>query len=69
MQTNRKALGILLILLGLIIIAVIVYFLFIKKNATEQPLAPGTSVTGQLPAGEEKGNDHSKQSAAQLYQV
>lgn len=55
MQTNRKALGILLILLGLIIIAVIVYFLFIKKNATEQPLAPGTSVTGQLPAGEEKG--------------
>jgi hypothetical protein len=50
MQADRKKLGILIIVLGLIIIFLIVYFIFIKKN-TLSPAGTGTStpeVTGQL---------------------
>lgn len=52
---NRKTTGILLILLGLIIIAAIVYFMFMKKAATNEPLTPGTVSNAQLPAGSDTG--------------
>ncbi len=55
MQTNRKTIGLLFILLGLIVIAAIIYFVFMKKAAVEEPLAPVNNQTSQLPAGEEKG--------------
>lgn len=52
---NRKTTGLLLILLGLIIIAAIVYFLFMKKTATNEPLTPGTVPNAQLPATTDTG--------------
>lgn len=55
MQTNRKTIGLLFVLLGLLVIAAIIYFVFMKKAATEEPLIPGDSLTSQLPAGEERG--------------
>jgi len=55
MQTNRKTIGLLLIFLGLIIIAAIVYFLLMKKTATQSPLTSAGTSTGQLPAGTETG--------------
>jgi len=55
MQTNRKAVGLLLIFLGLVIIAAIVYFLLMKKTATQEPLVSTGTSTGQLPAGTETG--------------
>lgn len=56
MQTNRKTIGLLFVLLGLLVIAAIIYFVFMKKAATEEPLTPGTNnPISQLPAGEEKG--------------
>ena len=56
MQTNRKTIGILVIIAGLLVIAAIVYFFFMKKTATIAPLAPSqTTTTSQLPAGEQTG--------------
>lgn len=57
MQNNRKTVGMALIIIGLVIIGVLVYFLFIKE---EQPTIietlPGeTGETGQLPGGPEIG--------------
>lgn len=55
MQTNRKTIGFLLILLGLAIIAAIIYFLLMKKTPSETPLVPDIVPIAQLPVGEEKG--------------
>jgi len=55
MQTNRKTIGLLFVLLGLIVIVAIIYFVFMKKAAVEEPLTPPNNPTSQLPAGEEKG--------------
>lgn len=53
MQINRKTVGFLLIFIGLAIIAAIIYFMIMKKAATEEPLTTGeTPVTGQLPVEE-----------------
>ncbi|MFA6194834.1 MAG: hypothetical protein WC719_03785 [Patescibacteria group bacterium] len=55
MQTNRKTIGLLFVLLGLLVIVAIIYFVFMKKAAVEEPLLPADTPTSQLPAGEEKG--------------
>ncbi len=56
MQVNRKKIAIAIIILGLIIIALIIYFTFIKKPLApivEGPSSPG--ISGQLPVGPEVG--------------
>jgi hypothetical protein len=57
MQTNRKRIGLLLILIGLLLLILIIYFGFFKKTPTGVPTGPtGTStVAGQLPAGPSTG--------------
>lgn len=56
MNTNRKTLGIILIILGLILIGLIIYLGFFKKapTTTESPVT-GTDITGQLPTGPTTG--------------
>lgn len=55
MQNNRKTIGLMLILIGVIIIAVIIYFLFMKKAAVEAPATTVTTPIAKLPAVIEKG--------------
>jgi len=53
---NRKIISLFLILLGLAIIAVILYFLFAKKTAVTPVVTPVTPSTGQLsPLEDQKG--------------
>lgn len=49
MQTNRKKIGILLIIIGLILILLIIYFGFIKKSPATLTEVPVLTVTAQLP--------------------
>ncbi|HQC50143.1 MAG: hypothetical protein ACOX0H_03020 [Patescibacteria group bacterium] len=52
MRSNRKISGIVIILIGLILIILIIYFGFIKKNPTVAPVITETPfITGQLPSG------------------
>jgi hypothetical protein len=50
MPTNRKNLGILLIIIGLLIIILILYFSFKKSPAVTAPGPSSTTTTAQLPA-------------------
>ncbi|MGE5425862.1 MAG: hypothetical protein ACM3PZ_02215 [Bacillota bacterium] len=53
-MNNRQKTGLLVIVIGLLIIAAIVYFIFLKKPETPSPLDnPGATTTGQLPTPEE----------------
>jgi len=58
MQTTRKQVGLLIILIGIIIILLIVYFAFWKgqplSTGPSQPVAT-TTTTGQLPGGQTTG--------------
>ena len=48
---NRKKLGLLIIIIGFLIIAAIVYFIFIKKTQIEKtPVESGNTSTVQLPS-------------------
>jgi hypothetical protein len=49
MPTNRKNLGILLILLGLLLIILILYFSFRQSATTVAPAVPVATTTAQLP--------------------
>ena len=49
MQNNRKTLGILIILLGLAVILLIVYFGFLKKETTPSAETLPAATTAQLP--------------------
>lgn len=55
MQTNRKSLGVFIIILGLILLGLIIYFSFFY-GANEPVVAPvdngGTTVINQLPGGD-----------------
>ena len=55
MQTNRKSLGIIIIILGFIILGLIIYFGFILRDKNQEPLQTEKlpEITNQLPAGEE----------------
>ncbi len=57
MQTNRKQAGILIVLLGLLIILLIIYFGFIKSKTptTNQPTTGTPTSTAQLPSGPTTG--------------
>ncbi len=56
MQMDRKKIGIFIIVAGLIIIGLIIYFGFIKKTGTQTSTdTTAPNVTGQLPAGSEVG--------------
>lgn len=51
MQTDRKKIGILIIVIGLILIGLIIYFGFIRKEATEIPqVLEVPEIVGQLPS-------------------
>lgn len=51
---NRKKLGILIIFIGLLIIAAIIYFIFIRRSAEPAtPVVPVITPTAQLPTGPE----------------
>ncbi|HBA36652.1 TPA: hypothetical protein DCZ15_02125 [Candidatus Falkowbacteria bacterium] len=50
MQNNRKTLGILIILLGLALILLIVYFGFLKKETTPSAETLPAATTAQLPS-------------------
>jgi hypothetical protein len=58
MPSNRRLIGILIILLGLIIILAIIYFGFWRQTATPTPTGPGNqgTTTSQLPSGGEPTN-------------
>jgi len=52
MRNNRKISGIVIVAIGLILIILIIYFGFIKKNPTVEPVISDTPfITGQLPGG------------------
>jgi hypothetical protein len=52
MQNNRRNLGILLIVIGLIILLLIIYFGFLRKPTTpEGVITPTPTTTAQLPTG------------------
>ncbi len=56
MQNNRRNIGILIIIIGLILIALIIYFGFLKKAPSAGPVEVATTtpvVTPQLPSGPE----------------
>jgi hypothetical protein len=56
MQNNRRNVGILIIIIGLILIALIIYFGFLRKSAPVEPEGTATTtptVTSQLPTGPE----------------
>jgi len=55
MQTNRKRIGFLLILVGLLLIILIIYFGFSKKNSTVVPTTPGTPTSTGLTTGSVTG--------------
>lgn len=56
MQMDRKKIGILIIVVGLIIIGLIVYFTFLRKSPIETPIdIIPTDITGQLPSSPEMG--------------
>lgn len=56
MQNNRKTVGLFLIIVGLVIIGILVYFLFIKEDEPIVVTAPPEiGETGQLPTGPESG--------------
>jgi len=56
MQTNRKTLGIIIIIIGLIVIGLIIYFGFFKTAPETAPTPSATStVEGQLPTGLQTG--------------
>ena len=51
MPINRKTLGISLIVVGLILIVVIIYFGFLKQPATSPAPVPAPTTTQTLPRG------------------
>lgn len=56
MQNNRRNVGILIIIIGLILIALIIYFGFLRKSPSTGPEGAATTtptVTSQLPTGPE----------------
>lgn len=57
MQTNRKQIGLLLILIGLLLLILIIYFGFFKKTPTVVPIGPvgPSTTTGQMPSGPSTG--------------
>jgi hypothetical protein len=57
MQTNRKQIGLLLILVGLLLLILIIYFGFSKKTPTVVPTGPTgpSTTTGQIPSGPSTG--------------
>lgn len=57
MQTNRKKLGIFIIILALVIIFLIIYFIFFRKKAeiVDYTIPVEPQVTGQLPVVSEVG--------------
>ena len=56
MITNRRAIGITVIALGVVLLAVLIYLSFFAKNepAATPPVTDTPAVTGQLPAGSEE---------------
>lgn len=56
MDNNRKKIGIMLIILGLLIIALIIYFGFIKKDKDEPIITENPVVDLPLPAGDDLTN-------------
>lgn len=55
MQTNRKQLGIIIIIVGFLILVAIIYFAFFRKTTTVTPVTTEPTGTAQLPAGPETG--------------
>lgn len=52
MRSNRKLSGIAIVIIGLILIILIIYFGFVKKNpSTEPTIIEEPFITGQLPGG------------------
>lgn len=56
MDNNRKKIGIMLIILGLLIIALIIYFGFIKKDKDEPIITENPVVDLPLPTGDDLTN-------------
>ncbi|NCT55067.1 hypothetical protein GW758_03890 [Candidatus Falkowbacteria bacterium] len=56
MDNNRKKIGIVLIILGLIIIALIIYFAFLKKDKEEPIITETPVVELPLPTGDDLTN-------------
>jgi len=57
MQNNRQKVGIALIILGLVLIGLIIYFGFIREDELEPAVTPSgeEAPSGQLPSGPETG--------------